>query len=144
MSKQINIKKIFLANSEINVMDPVNSIQSGDCTVSTEMNCKSEYDEITYNEEKIYMVALQFQIFTEVENEPMYNMYFSQNGFFTLKGYEHEEEIEALAIDCPQILMPYARLHAEYLTKNTGLAPTLIQDIDFKEAYYKEIGKEYK
>ena len=35
--------------------------------------------------------------------------------------------------------MPYARLHAEYLTKNTGLAPTLIQDIDFKEAYYKEI-----
>ena len=86
MSKQINIKKIFLANSEINVMDPVNSIQSGDCTVSTETNCKSEYDEINYNEETIYMVALQFQIFTEVENEPMYNIYFSQNGFFSLKG----------------------------------------------------------
>lgn len=144
MSKQINIKKIFLANSEINVMDPVNTMQLNDYTVNTEMNCKSEYEEITYNEEKIYMVALQFQIFCNVENDPMYNMYFSQNGFFSLKGYEHEEVTEALAVDCPQILMPYARLHAEYLTKNTGLAPTLIQDIDFKEVYYKEIGKEYK
>jgi len=144
MSKQINIKKIFLANSEINVLDPVNSMQLDDYTVDTEMNCKSEYTEMTYNKVEIYMVALQFQIFCNVKNDPMYNMNFSQNGFFSLKGYEHEEVEEALAIECPQILMPYARLHAEYLTKNTGLAPTLIQDIDFKEAYYKEIGKEYE
>jgi len=144
MSKQINIKKIFLANSEINVLDPVNSMQLDDYTVDTEMNCKSEYTEMTYNGVEIHMVALQFQIFCNVKNDPMYNMNFSQNGFFSLKGYEHEEVEEALAIECPQILMPYARLHAEYLTKNTGLAPTLIQDIDFKEAYYKEIGKEYE
>ena len=63
MSKQINIKKIFLANSEINVMDPVNSMQLDDYTVETEMNCKSEYKEITFNRVEIYMVALQFQIF---------------------------------------------------------------------------------
>ena len=144
MSKQINIKKIFLANSEINVMDPVNSMQLDDYTVETEMNCKSEYKEITFNRVEIYMVALQFQIFCSVDNDPMYNMYFSQNGFFSLKGYEHEEVEEALAVDCPQILMPYARLHANYITSQTGLAPTLLQDIDFREAYYKEIGKEYK
>ena len=54
------------------------------------------------------------------------------------------ESLEALAVDIPNILFPYARLHAELITKSTGLHPVLMQEIDFKEIYYKEIGKKYK
>jgi len=49
-----------------------------------------------------------------------------------------------LAVDCPNIIFPYARQYVSTITGLTSLPVSLIQDINFKELYYNEIGKEYK
>jgi len=135
MSQEIRIHKIFLENSEINVSDPITFLEMSEYTGQTEMDCKSENKEIIYNEDEAYLVSLAFRFYTNVDNNPLYNITFVQSGIFSLKGYTDEETKEVLAVDCSQILLPYCRLHAEYMTKSTGLTPILIQEIDFRNGY---------
>jgi preprotein translocase subunit SecB len=70
-----------------------------------------------------------------VKDYTLYTLSFRQSGIFILKGYEEEEIDEILLIDCPHILMPYARLHTSNLTAQTGFSPAIIQEINFKEVY---------
>ena len=77
--------------------------------------------------------------------QSLYILNFSYAGLFELNNFKDEEETEeALAVDCPNIIFPYASQYVSFVTGLTTLPTSLIQEINFKELYYKEIGKEYK
>ena len=57
---------------------------------------------------------------------------------FTPKNYTPEDLELVLAIECPEIILPYARLHATTVTTQTGLSPVMIQNINFEELYEEQ------
>jgi len=139
------ISAIYTKESNIEVPDAVVLLQEQPFDIETELSCQSSFAPITFNEEKSFEVDLSFQIESKYNNDYIYILNFVQSGIFALYDYEGEEQLkEALAVDCPNIIFPYARLHAHQISNQTGFAPVLIQQIDFKELYYKDIGKKYE
>jgi len=150
MAKKIIIDTIYLKESNIEVPNQVEIFGKEIPEVKCDLSCQSNFQKIFFDEKETHEVNLSFQIASigkvdQYNNLHLYTLNFIQSGLFRLEGYKKEDELlEALAVDIPNILFPYARLHAELITKSTGLHPVLMQEIDFKEIYYKEIGKKYK
>ena len=141
-NKHIKISTIYTKESNIEVPDAVALLQEQPSEIQTELACQSSFTPVVFKEEESFEVDLSFQIECMYKNNHLYTLNFVQSGIFTLCDYEEKEQIEeALAVDCPNIIFPYARLHAHQISNQTGLAPVLIQEINFKELYYKEIGK---
>jgi preprotein translocase subunit SecB len=144
-NQHIKISAIYTKESNIEVPDAVVLLQEPLPEVETELACQSSFTPITFKEEESFVVDLSFQIESKYNNDYLYILNFVQSGIFTLYDYEGKEQLEeALAVDCPNIIFPYARLHAHQISNQTGFAPVLIQQINFKELYYKEIGKKYE
>jgi len=150
MAKKIIIDTIYLKESNIETPNQVEIFGKEIAEVKCDLSCQSDFKKIFFDEKETYEVNLSFQIASiakvdQSNNLHLYTLNFIQSGLFRLEGYKKEDEaLETLAVDIPNILFPYARLHAELITKSTGLHPVLMQEIDFKEIYYKEIGKKYK
>ena len=149
MAKKIIIDTIYLKESNIETPNQVEIFGKEIAEVKCDLSCQSDFKKIFFDEKETYEVGLSFQIASSCKvdqyNLHLYTLNFIQSGLFRLEGYKKEDEaLETLAVDIPNILFPYARLHAELITKSTGLHPVLMQEIDFKEIYYKEIGKKYK
>ena len=138
MSKVLKIRKIFLQSSEVVISDPVSSTGYEDYSVETEFNCNSQYQEVIHKDETSYIVSLDFNIYNKIDNDPLYNFNFIYSGLFTPKNYTAEDLELVLAIECPEIILPYARLHATTVTTQTGLAPVMIQNINFEELYEEQ------
>jgi len=147
MSNEINIKAIFLKESSLEIPESPDIFFNTSNEVVTELNCTSSFSSFEINNEDNYEITLALELITKDKtyNKILYILNFIYSGFFSLKNYTKQEEIdEALAVDCPNIIFPYARQYVSTITGLTSLPVSLIQDINFKELYYNEIGKEYK
>ena len=142
--KNIIIEAIYLKESNIETPNQLEVFEERITKIDTDLACQSGFQNTAINKEERYEVNLSFQIASKFKNNYLYILNFIQAGLFTIQGYKQKELDEILAVDCPNMLFPYARLHANYLTAQTGLAPVLMQEINFKELYYKEIGKKYE
>jgi len=147
MSNEINIKAIFLKESSLEIPESPDIFFNTSNEVVTELNCTSSFSSFEINNEDNYEITLALELIAKDKtyNKILYILNFIYSGFFSLKNYTKQEEIdEALAVDCPNIIFPYARQYVSTITGLTSLPVSLIQDINFKELYYNEIGKEYK
>ena len=142
INQHIKISAIYTKESNIEVPNGSILLQEQPPEVETELSCQSSFTPIVFREEDSFEVNLSFQIECKYDNNYLYILNFVQSGIFTLYDYEEKEQIEeALAVDCPNIIFPYARVHAHQISNQTGFSPVLIQEINFKELYYKEIDK---
>ena len=147
MSNEINIKAVFLKESSLEIPESPDIFFNTSSEVVTELNCTSSFSPFEINNEDNYEITLALEIIAKDKtyNKILYILNFIYAGFFSLNNYTKQEEIdEALAVDCPNIIFPYARQYVSTITGLTSLPVSLIQDINFKELYYNEIGKEYK
>tara|TARA_X000001382_G_C3153019_1_gene173629 strand:- start:413 stop:856 length:444 start_codon:yes stop_codon:yes gene_type:complete len=147
MSNEINIKAVFLKESSLEIPESPDIFFNTSNEVVTELNCTSSFSPFEINNEDNYEITLALEIIAKdkTHNKILYILNFIYAGFFSLNNYTKQEEIdEALAVDCPNIIFPYARQYVSTITGLTSLPVSLIQDINFKELYYNEIGKEYK
>jgi len=147
MSNEINIKAVFLKESSLEIPESPDIFFNPSKEVVTELNCTSSFAPFEINNEDNYEITLALEIIAKdkAHNKILYILNFIYAGFFSLNNYTNQEEIdEALAVDCPNIIFPYARQYVSTITGLTSLPVSLIQDINFKELYYNEIGKEYK
>jgi len=147
MSNEINIKAIFLKESSLEIPESPDIFFNTSNEVVTELNCTSSFSSFEINNEDNYEITLALELIAKDKtyNKIVYILNFIYSGFFSLKNYTKQEEIdEALAVDCPNIIFPYARQYVSTITGLTSLPVSLIQDINFKKLYYNEIGKEYK
>jgi len=143
-NKHIKIISIYTKESNIKAPDAVPFLEEQPSEFQTGISCQSSFTPILFREEESFEVDLSFQIECKYESNYLYTLNFTQSGIFTLYDYKGKEQLEeALAVDCPNIIFPYARLHAHQITNQTGFAPVLLQEINFKKLYYKEIGKKY-
>ena len=143
---EIKIKQVYLKESSIELPNaPDIFFESFEETV-TDLNCQSSFIKLqTLYDDDLYEVTLNIEIGARHKNDPLYILNFTYAGLFELNNFKDEEEIEeALAVDCPNVIFPYARQYVSSVTGLTTLPTSLIQEINFKELYYKEIGKEYK
>ena len=142
--KNIIIEAIYLKESNIETPNQLEIFEEKITKIDTDLAWQSGFQNTSINKKERYEVSLSFQIESKFKNNYLYILKYIQAWLFTIQGYKQKELYEILAVDCPNMLFPYARLHANYLTAQTGLAPVLMQEINFKELYYKEIGKKYE
>jgi len=143
--EKIIIEKIYLKESNLETPNQLEIFEEKINTTNTELGCQTGFQNTVVNRKDSYEVTLSLQLATKSEDLFLYVINFIYAGLFRIEGCDDEDkQSEILAVDCPNILFPYARLHADYVTKSTGLPPVMLQEIDFKELWYEEIGKEYK
>jgi len=142
--EKIIIEKIYLKESNIEAPNQLEIFEESINTTNTELGCQTAFQNAVFKKRDCYEVTLSLQLATKSEGQFLYVINFIYAGLFRIEGCDEDKQSEILAVDCPNILFPYARLHADYVTKSTGLPAVILQEIDFKELWYEEIGKEYK
>ena len=142
---EIKIKAVYLKESSIELPNAPDIFFESFKDTVTDLDCQSSFLKLQTVYDDVYEVTLNIEISVRHENTSLYILNFTYAGLFELNNFKDEEEIEeALAVDCPNIIFPYARQYVSFVTGLTTLPTSLIQEINFKELYYKEIGKEYK
>jgi len=141
---EIKINAVYLKESSIELPNAPDIFFESFKDTVTDLNCQSSFLKLNENDD-MYEVTLNIEICARHKNTSLYILNFTYAGLFELNNFKDEEETEeALAVDCPNIIFPYARQYVSFVTGLTTLPTSLIQEINFKELYYKEIGKEYK
>lgn len=141
---EIKISTIYLKESSIEVPEAPDIFLKSFEETTTDLNCQSSFTQ-SNEYENVYEVTLNIEICTRNKDFNLYILNFTYAGLFQLNNFKNQEQTEeALAVDCPNIIFPYARQYVSLITGLTSLPTSLIQEIDFKQLYYKEIGKEYK
>ena len=149
---EIKINAVYLKESSIELPNAPDIFFESFKDTVTDLNCRSSFLKLNENDD-MYEVNLNIEICARQKRhaketgleQSLYILNFTYAGLFELNNFKDEEEIEeALAVDCPNIIFPYARQYVSFVTGLTTLPTSLIQEINFKELYYKEIGKEYK
>ena len=65
-----------------------------------------------------------------------------QAGVFTIKGFSEQELNMILATYCPTILFPYLREAVSDLTLKGGMAPLLLQPVNFDAVYAQKLAEQ--
>lgn len=65
-----------------------------------------------------------------------------QAGVFTIRGFSEQELNMILATYCPTILFPYLREAVSDLTLKGGMAPLLLQPVNFDAVYAQKLAEQ--
>ncbi|HEX6549195.1 MAG TPA: protein-export chaperone SecB, partial [Gammaproteobacteria bacterium] len=65
-----------------------------------------------------------------------------QAGLFTLTGFNEQERAVILSTYCPNILFPYLREVVSDLTLKGGMAPLLLQPVNFDALYAQQAAQQ--
>lgn len=76
-------------------------------------------------------VVLQVTAEAQLEGRTVFLVEVQQAGLFTLTGFSEEENAMLIASYCPSILFPYLREVVSSLTIKGGMAPLILQPVNF-------------
>ncbi|MGH8400486.1 MAG: protein-export chaperone SecB [Gammaproteobacteria bacterium] len=76
------------------------------------------------------------------EAHPVFLVEVQQAGVFSLKGFNQQEQALILSTYCPNILFPYLREAVSDLTLKGGMAPLLLQPVNFDALYAQQTGSQ--
>jgi preprotein translocase subunit SecB len=85
-------------------------------------------------------VVLQMTAEASHEERTVFLVEVQQAGLFTLKGFNEQEQAMILASYCPNILFPYLREVVSDLTLKGGMAPLILQPVNFDALYAQQAG----
>lgn len=74
------------------------------------------------------------------ESRSVFLVEVKQAGLFTIKGFNEQERAVILSTYCPNILFPYLREVVSELTLKGGMAPLLLQPVNFDSLYAQQAG----
>lgn len=74
------------------------------------------------------------------ESRSVFLVEVKQAGLFTIKGFNEQERAVILSTYCPNILFPYLREVVSELTLKGGMAPLLLQPVNFDSLYAQRAG----
>jgi preprotein translocase subunit SecB len=83
-------------------------------------------------------VVLQVTAEASHEERTVFLVEVQQAGLFTLKGFNEQEQAMILASYCPNILFPYLREVVSDLTLKGGMAPLILQPVNFDALYAQQ------
>jgi preprotein translocase subunit SecB len=85
--------------------------------------------------EELFEITLKIGADAKIKNEKLFICEVSYAGLFSLQKIENELLEQILLIYCPNLLFPFLRRIVSNLTSDGGLAPLLLDPIDFAALY---------
>ena len=96
--------------------------------------------------ENMFEVVLNIKVESKADDEKsvLSIIEVSYAGIFTLpsikEGKGHDEQLKRLLlVECPRHLFPFARSIISDITKESGMAPTVLAPFDFEILYHNQI-----
>lgn len=87
--------------------------------------------------ETLYEISLKIGAKATVKKEQFFNCNITYAGIFAIEKIEKEMIEQVLLIYCPNLLFPYLRRIVTNITTDAGLAPLMLDPIDFAHLYNK-------
>ncbi len=84
---------------------------------------------------EIYEIILKISADAKIKNEQFFNCSVSYAGAFELKNIEGDMLEQVLLIYCPNLLFPFLRRIIANITTDAGIAPLMLDPIDFAQLY---------
>lgn len=85
-------------------------------------------------------VILHVTAEASVDERTVFLVEVQQAGLFTLGGFSEQEQALILSTYCPNILFPYLREVVSDLTLKGGMAPLVLQPMNFDALYAQQTG----
>lgn len=85
--------------------------------------------------DELYEIILKISADAKIKNEQFFNCNLSYGGVFNLKELEGEMLEQVLLIYCPNLLFPFIRRIIANITSDAGIAPLMLDPIDFAQLY---------
>lgn len=92
-------------------------------------------------DEGLYEVVMPITAKADTDGGPAYLVEVQQAGVFQITGVDDELLPRVLEINCPDILMPYARQAISSLVVNGGFPQLLINPVNFAVLYEERHGQ---
>ena len=112
--------------------------------VFADMQSKTPAIEIQVNlnaanvRDNLFEAVLSLRVTGAIEDKPAFILELSYAGLFTISvPQEHLEQ--ALFIECPRLLFPFARAIVADVSRDGGLPPLVLQPIDFIAMYHQRM-----
>jgi preprotein translocase subunit SecB len=84
---------------------------------------------------EIFEISLKVAANATLEDAPFFNCKLTYAGLFSIKQLEGDMLEQILLIYCPNILFPFLRRIITNITSDAGLAPLMLDPIDFADLY---------
>lgn len=84
-----------------------------------------------------YEISLKIGAEAAMKGQPFFNCKIDYSGLFSLKDFEPEMLEQILLIYCPNLLFPFLRRIISNITSDAGLAPLMLEPIDFADIFAK-------
>ena len=101
-----------------------------------ELSVQIEISHDTVDKEQgIFEAVLQLTVTAQQEEKNIFLVEIHQAGLFRIQGIPDDQMLPVLEINCPNILLPYAREVVSSLIGHGGFPPLLINPINFEALF---------
>ncbi len=90
----------------------------------------------------VYEFVLTLTVTATVSGKTLFLVETSQAGVFTLRGFSPDQLQPAMAVNCPQVLFPYARETIANATMRAGFPPINLAPINFDMLYQEQMASQ--
>ena len=92
--------------------------------------------------EDVYEFVLTLTVTATIAGKTMFLVETSQAGVFAIRGLPPEQLQPVMAINCPNVLFPYAREAIADATMRAGFPPIHLAPINFEALYQEQMAKQ--
>jgi len=85
--------------------------------------------------DELYEVILKISADAKIKDQQFFNCTIQYAGLFALQKLEGEMLEQVLLIYCPNLLFPFLRRIIANVTADSGIAPLMLDPIDFAQLY---------
>jgi preprotein translocase subunit SecB len=90
----------------------------------------------------VYEFVLTLTVTATVAGKTLFLVETSQAGIFTLRGFAPEQLQPVMAVNCPQVLFPFARETISNATMRAGFPPINLSPINFDMLYQEQMAQQ--
>jgi len=90
----------------------------------------------------VYEYVLTLTVTATVGGKTLFLIETSQAGVFTIRGFSPEQLQPVMAINCPNVLFPYAREAIADATMRAGFPPIHLAPINFEALYQQQLAQQ--
>lgn len=91
------------------------------------------------DDEDVFEVSLQIEASAGAEDKKLFLIELTYAGVFRLVNFPKEHQEAVLAVQCPQLIFPFARRIIADVTQDSGFQALRIDPIDFSRLYRNKL-----
>jgi preprotein translocase subunit SecB len=90
----------------------------------------------------VYEFVLTLTVTATVAGKTLFLIETSQAGIFTIRGFAPDQLQPVMAVNCPNVLFPYARESVADATMRAGFPPIHLAPINFEVLYQEQLAQQ--